>query len=200
MTKFLLIRHATTDSVGKRLSGRTPGVFLNEEGRAQAQNLAKRVASLPIKAVYSSPLERAVETARPIAEMLHLKTTISNDFLEIDFGEWTNRLFDELHKDVQFQRFNSFRSGTRITGGEAMHEAQARIITGLQKLCVQHPNEAVAVVSHSDLIKAAIAYYAGIHLDLFQRIEVSPASVTIIEMYNETPRLMLINHTGNLTL
>lgn len=196
MTKFLLIRHATTDTVGKRLSGQTAGVHLNEEGKRQAQNLAKRLTNISITAIYSSPLERAVETAEFIAKSHQLQTIIQEDFLEINFGDWTNCSFDALQQQQQFQLFNSFRSCTRIPGGELMLEAQARMVAGLQQLCVQHPNETVAVVSHSDLIKAAITYYAGIHLDLFQRIEVSPASVSIVEVYAETARIMLVNGSG----
>lgn len=113
----------------------------------------------------------------------------------MDFGEWTNCSFDELQHQKSFQLFNSFRSASRIPGGELMLEAQARIVAGLQKLCVQHTNETVAIVSHSDMIKAAIAYFAGIHLDMFQRIEISPASVSIVEVYEETARIMLVNGT-----
>ena len=198
MTKFLLIRHATTNTVGKKLSGRIAGVHLNEQGINQAQHLAERLTNIPITAIYSSPLERAVETAGPIAKSHQLETIICKDFLEIDFGEWTDRSFDDLQHQKQFQLFNSFRSATRIPGGELMLEAQARIVSGLQQLCMQHPNETVAVVSHSDLIKAAVTYYAGIPLDLFQRIEISPASVSIIEVYEETARIMLINDVGGI--
>jgi probable phosphomutase (TIGR03848 family) len=198
MTKFLLIRHATNHTVGKRLAGRTAGIHLNEEGKAQAQNLAQRLKSIPIKSVYSSPLERAVETAQPIAALHNLETIINEDFLEIEFGQWTNCLFDDIAHDLQFQRFNSFRSCTRIPGGESMLEAQARMITGLERLCIKHPQETVAVIGHADLIKAAVAYYAGIHLDMFHRIEISPASVSIVEIYEETARILLVNDRGEL--
>ena len=200
MTKILLIRHATTDSVGKRLSGRTPGVHLNSEGQAQAQKLALRLAGLPIAAIYSSPLERALETAGPLAENHNLQTIINKDFLEIDFGKWTNRTFIELQNEPQFKLFNQFRSGTRIPDGELMLEAQARIVSGLQKLCAQYPQKTIAVVSHSDLIKAAVAYYAGIHLDMFQRLEISPASVSIIQIFEETAQILLVNDTGEFNI
>ena len=198
MIRILLIRHATTDAVGKRLSGRMPGVHLNEEGRKQAGHLASAVIGLPLAGIYSSPLERALETAEPMAKLLKLKTVASDSFLEIDFGQWTNCSFEQLQNDQAFQRFNSFRSATRIPGGESMLEAQARIITGLQKLHGKHQEETVAVISHSDLIKAAISYYAGIHLDMFQRIEISPASVSILDIFENTARIILINHTGEL--
>jgi probable phosphomutase (TIGR03848 family) len=196
MTRFFLIRHAATDAVGKRLAGRTAGVHLNGEGQAQAQKLAERLAASSISAIYSSPLERALETAAPLADALGLQTLISNDFIEMDFGEWTNCAIEDVMKDERFRQFNSFRSCTRIPGGETMMEAQARIIAGLEKLRLEHRGQIVAVVSHGDLVKAAVAYYAGIHLDLFQRIEIDPASVSIITVYDETARILQVNDTG----
>jgi probable phosphoglycerate mutase len=196
MTRFFLIRHASTDAVGKRLAGRTAGVHLNEEGRAQAQRLAERLAASSISAIYSSPLERALETAAPLADVLGLQASISNDFIEIDFGEWTNYAIEDVMKDERFKHFNSFRSCTRIPGGETMLEAQARMIAGLEKLRLEHRGQTVAIVSHGDLVKAAVAYYAGIHLDLFQRIEIDPASVSIITVYDETARILQVNGEG----
>ncbi|WP_347156518.1 histidine phosphatase family protein [Pontibacter chitinilyticus] len=198
MTKFLLIRHATTAAVGNRLTGRTAGVGLNEEGQAQARKLAERLAGASITALYSSPMERAQETAASIARALNLETHTCEDFQELDFGHWTDRTFQDIAKDPQFQRFNSFRSSTRIPGGELMLEAQTRMITGMAKLCTQHPQGTIIIVSHSDMIKAAVAYYAGIHLDMFQRLEISPASISIIEVYEETARVLQVNDTGEL--
>lgn len=198
MTRFLLIRHATTNSVGKSLTGRMPGTPLNEEGALQAQQLAQRLAVLPIAAIYSSPVERALQTAACMAKVLQLEPVTSDDFLELDFGQWTGASFDTLAGDQQFQRFNSFRSHTRIPDGETMLEAQGRIVSGLQKCCSRHSGQTVAVVSHSDMIKAAVAYYAGIPLDLFQRLEISPASVTVLELYAETARLVLLNDVGGI--
>jgi probable phosphoglycerate mutase len=198
MTKLLLIRHAATDAVGKHLSGRTTGVHLNREGQTQVQKLVQRLTGLPLAAIYTSPLERAVQTAEPIAKALQLDIIFCDDFQELDFGEWTGNSFETLSSEEQFQLFNSFRSNTRIPGGESMLEAQARFITGLQKLCTMHQHQTVAVVSHSDLIKSAVAYYAGIPLDLFQRIEISPASVSVIEVYKETARIILLNEVGGI--
>jgi probable phosphomutase (TIGR03848 family) len=200
MTKILLIRHATNDTVGIRLSGRKPGVHLNEEGRRQAQKLAARFEGMKISAVYSSPLERAVETAEPVSKILNLETIICEDFLEINFGEWTFKTFKELDELSQFQQFNSFRSFTRVPGGESMPEAQMRMIAGIEKLCNRHPNETVAIVSHADMIKAAVAYYTGTHLDLFHRVEISPASVSIIEIGYGTAVVRLVNYTGELAV
>lgn len=198
MAKFLLIRHATNDTVGKRIAGRIKDLHLNEEGKQQAVDLANRLKHLPISALYSSPLERAIETAEPLAEMLHLKINAHPGLLEINFGEWTNKTIEELNNDIVFNRFNSFRSCTRIPGGELMTEAQLRIIQCIGELNSSHSNETVAIFSHADMIKAAIAYYAGIHIDLFQRIEVSPASVSIIELFGNSARIDLLNHTGEI--
>lgn len=198
MTRFLLIRHGNTDAVGKRLAGRSKGVHLNEEGKQQVQKLGERLRGLPISALYSSPLERAIETAEPIASALNLEIKSNDDFIELDFGNWTNRTIDEMRSDDVFKHFNLFRSATRIPGGELMPQAQLRIVNGLQKLYEKHANETVAVVSHGDIIKAAVTFYAGIHLDLFQRIEISPASVSIIEVYDETARILVINDTGEI--
>lgn len=198
MTRFLLIRHAVTDSVGKSLTGRMPGVPLNDEGKRQAQLLAQRLALLPIAAIYSSPVERAFQTAEVIAKVLQVSTVPNNDFLELDFGQWTGASFDALASEVLFHRFNSFRSNTRIPGGESMLEAQLRIVRGMQSLCEVHKGQTVAIVSHSDMIKAAVAYYAGIPLDLFQRLEISPASVCIIEVHKETARIVVVNDQGGI--
>jgi probable phosphomutase (TIGR03848 family) len=198
MTRFLLIRHAAIDAHGRNLPGRTPGVHLNEKGRAQAQALARRMSGLPVVAIYSSPLERAVETAGPIAKLLGLEIATREDFLELAFGDWTGHDIAGMAGDASFQRFNTFRSCTPAPGGEFMLQAQARMIVGLDALRARHPGQAVAVISHGDLIKAAVAHYAGIHLDLFQRIEISPASVSTVEIDDASVRIIAINDTGGI--
>ena len=198
MTRFLLIRHGSTDAVGKRFAGRMAGVHLDEKGKQQAHGLVHQLKSVSLKAIYSSPLERAIETAEPLAKAFELPIQICDALTEIDCGDWTNQEIDELRNDRQFQLFNSFRSIASIPGGEWMGEAQLRIIKQMQKLCLQHTDETIAIVTHGDLIKAAIAYYAGIHLDLFQRMEIDPASVSVIMVYEETARIQLLNHTGEI--
>jgi probable phosphoglycerate mutase len=198
MTRFLLIRHATNDTVGKILAGRMAGVSLNEEGKGQARKLTDRLGHLPIAAIYSSPMERALETAAPLAAALQLEPIIEADFLELNMGDWTGRAYAEIKKEPAFTYFNTFRSCTRIPGGELMMEAQTRFVAGMQKLYAAHPQQTVAIVSHADPIKAAVAYFAGIPLDLFQRIEISPASVSIIDRYDETARILVVNDTGGL--
>jgi probable phosphoglycerate mutase len=198
MIKILLIRHAMTDYAGKRLTGRSLGIPLNDEGHIQAKNLAERLSGFPVAAIYSSPLERAVETATPIAGTFDLPCVISADFNEIDFGKWTDMEIDDLVSDPVFRSFNLFRSSTKIPDGESMAEAQMRIVSGIEKIRSQHIDKTVAIISHADLIKSAIAFYAGIHLDMMERIVISPASVSIIEIYDETARLVVMNSTENL--
>lgn len=169
---------------------------LNEEGRAQAEGLAARLSSAPLRAVYSSPLERALETAAPLARALGLEVRVSGALNELDFGEWTGRTFSELEREPGWRRFNSFRSGTRIPGGELMAEAQARFVAEMGRLRERHAGEALALVSHADPIRAAVAHYAGIPLDLFLRVEVSPASVSVVEVGEYGPRIISVNDTG----
>lgn len=198
MTTFLLIRHALTDASGQRLTGRTAGVRLNEQGRAQARALAERLTGLPIAAVYSSPLERTSETAEFVARLLGIATIPCEDFLEVEFGDWSDASFEELAAEHSFQRFNTFRSCASVPGGEFMLQAQARMVIGLDKLRRRHPQQNVVVVSHGDMIKAAIAYYAGIPLDLFQRIEISPASISVVEIDEDAVRILSVNNTGDI--
>lgn len=196
MTRFLLIRHATTDANGRRLSGRRAGVHLDAHGREQALALAERLSGLPVTAIYSSPLERTLETADPIAKLLGIEVATREELLEIEFGEWTDRTFAELDEEPGFRRFNEFRSCSPVPGGEFMLQAQLRMVLGVEKLRALHPGECIAVISHGDMIRGAIAHYAGIPLDLFQRIEISPASVSVLEIGDSTVRILGINHAG----
>lgn len=195
MTRFLLIRHALTDANGKRLAGRVAGIGLNEQGRKQASALAERLASLPIAAIYSSPLERAVETAEPVARLLAREVVSREEFQELDFGQWTDRDLAGIAGDPEFQRFNRVRSCAPAPGGEYMLQAQARVVAGLERLRSRHPAATVAVFSHGDIIKSAIAHYAGVPLDLFHRIEIDPASVSVVETDGSTIRILAVNHT-----
>lgn len=197
MTTILLIRHALCDPVGKAIAGRAPGVSLNEIGRGQAERLAERLAELPVDAVYSSPLERALETARPIADRLRLEVREAPGLVELDFGNWTGRTIDELRESAAWQLFNSLRSSSRIPGGELMLEAQARIVAELEGLRACHDG-VVVTVSHGDVIRGAIAHYAGIPLDLMQRLEISPASVSALSFEHGAVRILRVNDTGEL--
>jgi probable phosphomutase (TIGR03848 family) len=191
---LLLIRHAQNDWLGKKLAGWTPGIHLNEQGRAQAEALAQRLAKVPLAAVYSSPLERTLETARPLAEAHGLSVQEREPLGEAHFGEWTGRSLDELREEKLWPVIQVYPGGARFPAGESMREVQARFVAELDAIRDAHVGQTVAVVSHSDPIKMATAYYLGLPLDLFQRLVISPASVTAFSFGRFGPRLVVMNH------
>src|SRR5256885_1002765 len=194
MTTFYLIRHASNDYLtDKKIAGWLPAVHLNEKGRKEAERIASKLAAEPIRAIYSSPLERATQTAEPLARKLDLKVQLTEGLGEIKFGDWTDQSFKQLDQDPRWARWNSFRSGTQAPKGDLMIEAQSRIVREMLLLRDKHPNEAIALVSHGDIIKAAIAYFAGIPLDLFLRIDIAPASLSIIAVDEDGPRILRVN-------
>jgi probable phosphoglycerate mutase len=198
MMNLLLIRHALNDWVGKRLAGWTPGVHLNKEGRAQADALARRLADAPLAAIYSSPLERTLETAQPLADAHGLAIHVREGLGETRIGDWTGRTLKELQEEKLWPVVQIYPSGARFPGGESMREAQTRIVIELDAIRDAHVDQTVAVVSHSDPIKMAVAHYTGLPLDLFQRLAISPASVTAFAFTRFGPRLVCLNHTESL--
>lgn len=198
MTTLLLIRHAANDWVGDRLAGWTPGVHLNEKGYQQAAALADRLAPWPLEAVYSSPLERAVETAEAVAARHSLRVRILEGMGESRYGDWTGQSIKELSKSPEWLKVQYNPSDARFPNGESLGEMQARAVAALESLRERHPKGVVAVFSHADVIKAAAAYYAGMHLDLFQRLVIGTASVTWIQFGPHGPRLVRLNDTGEL--
>jgi len=195
---MLLIRHATNDWVSGRLAGWTPGVHLNEQGRQQAAALADRLAGWPLHAIYSSPLERAVETAEAVAARHGLPVTLLEGVGEARYGDWTGQALKELAQKPEWMQVQFTPSRARFPGGEAMNEIQFRAVAALDALVQAHPQGVVAVFSHADVIKAAAAYYIGLPFDLFQRLVVDPASVTWIRFTPFGPRLLRLNDTGSL--
>ena len=193
MTTLFLIRHAEHALLGHAIVGRAAGVQLSPEGIRQAEALAERLEGSSIRALYSSPLERARATAAAIAAIVGLEVQTVEELNEIDFGEWTDRTLVDLHELEEWRRFNAFRSGSRIPGGETIIEVQARMLRLIERLCTLHPIETVALVGHGDPIKAALAYYLGVPLDLAQRIEISPASVSIVRLERYGPQVLLLN-------
>ncbi|MGC9333330.1 MAG: MSMEG_4193 family putative phosphomutase [Anaerolineae bacterium] len=198
MMNLLLIRHALNDWVGKKLAGWLPDVHLNEEGRAQAVALAVRLADVPLAAIYSSPLDRAVETARPLAVSHGLDVQLREGLGEIRFGTWTGRSLEELKEKELWPVIQVYPSGARFPEGESLHEVQARLVAELDAIRDDHPDQTVAVVSHSDPIKLVVAHYLGLPLDLFQRLNISPASVTAFAFTRFGPRLLVMNHVDPL--
>jgi broad specificity phosphatase PhoE len=195
MAKFLLVRHATHDLLTKKiLAGRQPGVHLNDLGHEQARELGRGLASLPIEAVYCSPLERACETAAPLLRRLKLPLQTADEFNEIDFGDWTGHAFADLDRLPQWQRWNSFRSSTVAPNGESMLEVQGR---GLRKMFeLERQHRVVAIFSHGDLIRAILAHFLGLHLDFIDRVEIAPASVTLVDVNGNGARISLVNGTA----
>jgi broad specificity phosphatase PhoE len=167
---------------------------LNEQGRAQADELARQLKDVAVAAIYSSPLERARETAMPLAARFGLEIQVLNEVSELVYGDWTGRGIDDLTGDAQWHRFNAMRSLARIPAGEMMIEAQARVVAALERLRLAHGGETVAIVSHGDIIKVAVAHFLGVPLDLFHRIEISPASVSVIAVEALAVRVLMINH------
>ena len=196
--QLMLVRHAKNDWVGDRLAGWTPGVHLNDQGRQQAEALGARMAHLPIEAIYSSPLERAVETAQAIAVPHNLEVQVLEDIGETRYGEWTGASLKELAKTELWPVVQVYPSGARFPGGESLRETQARAVAALDALCDAHPQvtDVIVAVSHADVIKAAVAHYTGLHLDLFQRLVISPASLSVIQFSKFGPRLVCLNETG----
>ena len=196
-TTVLLVRHGQTPTTGKVLPGRAPGLHLADEGRAQADIAAERIGALKrVDAIYSSPLERAKETAAPIAKTRGLRTKIDRGLFECDFGEWTGSELKKLMKLPEWGTVQRAPSTFRFPGGESFTEMQTRMVTTLDKLRLQHPGGTIVCVSHADTIKAAVAHALGTHIDLFQRIVISPASVTAISWHPGGPVVLAVNSTG----
>ncbi|MDX1951936.1 MAG: histidine phosphatase family protein [Verrucomicrobiota bacterium] len=188
-----LLRHGNNDLVGKKLAGRIPGVFLNEEGRAQARSLAEELGNIPFAAVISSPLERTLETAAPLAEKRALRIEIADAILEYDFGTWNGKSLEELRSDPNWANFNTHRTSARPVGGEHMLEVQTRAVTFLEHRKQKHRDSSIALVTHADVIRAVLCFYLGMPLDLFNRIEISPGSYTMLELSEWSPRVLGMN-------
>lgn len=198
MTLLLLLRHAVTDATGKRLSGQMPGIDLSERGRRQAEALAERLRPIRLAAVYASPLERCVETAEAVAAPRGMSVERLPEVLEVQYGGWTGRPLAALARTKLWSRIQQSPSTVRFPNGETLAEVQSRAVAALDAIAARHPRSAVVVCSHADVIRLAAAHYAGIHLDLFQRIIVSPASVTAIALGERVPRIVRLNDTGTL--
>ena len=203
-TLVLLVRHGQTPTTGKVLPGRAPGLHLADKGQQQAQIVADRIASLQtakrkVAAVYASPMERTQETAAPISKALGLRTRRNAGLIEADFGGWTGAELKALSKLPEWHTVQRNPSGFRFPGGESFIEMQTRICGAIQRLCAAHPGETIVAVSHADPIKAAVAHAMGTPLDLFQRIVVSPCSVSAILYGVDGPIVLAVNSTGDLT-
>ena len=181
MTLLLLIRHGENDFVGKRLAGRLPGVNLNQAGQCQAREIADLLAAAPIRAIYASPLERARQTAEPLATRLGLEVQLHPGLMEMNIGRWQGRRLKELSKLKIWKTVQEQPSAFRFPDGESFFEAQVRIGAALEEIAARHgEHELAACFSHSDPIALAVAYALGLPLDNFQRIAVNTGSITAL--------------------
>jgi probable phosphomutase (TIGR03848 family) len=192
----LFVRHGQTPTTGATLPGRAKGLHLSDKGRAQAEAVAARLAELKrVDAVYASPLERTRETAAPIAKARDLRAQAERGLLECDFGDWTGRKLKDLMKLPEWSTVQRYPSGFRFPGGESFAEMQTRVTDAAARIVARHPGGVVVAVSHADPIKAAVAAALGTHLDLFQRIVISPCSVTAVVYGASGPTVLTVNHT-----
>jgi probable phosphoglycerate mutase len=196
----LLVRHGTTPTTGKMLPGRAAGLHLSDEGRAQAEAAAGRIAALSKAptAVYASPLERTRETAAPIARALGLRVRTAAGLVEADVGEWTEQRLSRLFKSKEWTTVHRWPGGFRFPGGESFAEMSVRAMDAVLGLVAAHPGESIVAVSHADPIKAIVAAAAGVPLDLMQRLVISPCSISALLFTSAGPIVLSVNSTAAL--
>ena len=197
-TTVLFVRHGENEwTKTHKLAGRTPGVYLNDYGRTQAKALGKRLAGVKLEAIYASPLERTMETAKAIAEHHKLDIQEHPGLLEVDYGKWTGKEIAKLAKKSAWRTVQFYPSGAGFPGGETMYQMQSRFVQEVNGLVAEHPGQIIALVGHADLIKSAVAHYLGVHFDLFQRIVISTASITTVVFTPMGPRVIAVNDTNH---
>jgi probable phosphoglycerate mutase len=196
---ILLIRHATAEYKPGRLYGWTPGVHLSPHGRDEAKRLAERLEVVRLSAVYSSPLERCMETAEAVVSGRRLEVQVTEKLAEVRYGSWQGRTFRSLMKTPLWRTVQLMPSQARFPGpeGESLLELQRRGVEAVEEMRARHRRGVVAAFSHADMIKAIIAHYLGMHLDLFQRIHVETGSLSAIGFYGGFPRVLRVGDTGN---
>jgi len=198
-TVALFVRHGLTATTGKVLPGRARGLHLADSGREQAEAVGERLASLKkVDAIYASPLERTRETAAAIGKRLGLKVGIEKGLVECDFGEWTGAELKTLGRLPEWRTVQRYPSGFRFPGGESFREMHTRVTGTVARLRARHPGQAIVLVSHADPIKAAVADATGTPLDLFQRIVISPCSVSAVAYSDGGPMVLTVNSLGDL--
>jgi probable phosphoglycerate mutase len=198
MTTLFLIRHGLTAVTGSRLYGRTPGIHLDERGRRQAAALVDRFDGVRLHAVYSSPLERCVETMEPLATARRLEIRTSEALVEMDAGNWTGRTLPSLRRTKLWNTVQRNPSRFSFPGGESFVDAGARVLDEIERIVARHPRGRIAVGTHGDLVRMLVSHHAGAHLDQFQRVMVEPASVSVLHVGDGAPRILLVNDTGSL--
>lgn len=199
MTIVLLIRHASNDMLKDgRLAGWTPGVHINSDGQREVDALARRTAHIPLTAIYSSPLERAMDTALAIGTCQHLEVQVRREIGEMRAGEWEGKKISEVNETEIFKQLQTKPIGVHLPGGESIDEVQSRMVAAIDMLVIAHPRQVIAVVSHADPLKAALAHYLGMDLNNFQRLAIEPASVSVVMFGEKGPLVLKINDRDKL--
>lgn len=198
MTVLLLIRHGQTDTAGKRLTGWERGIHLNDRGREQAAALIGRLEGVPIRAIYSSPLERCRETAAPVARARRVSIRVRRALIETGYGDWTGRSISQLRRTKTWRQLHVSPSSVRFPNGESLAGVQERAIAELGRIAEDHPNGVVAIITHADVVALAVAHFAGAHVDQFQRLVIEPASISVVAIGGGVPRVLKVNDTGDL--
>ena len=203
-TLIIFVRHGKTPTTGTQLPGRAPNLHLSDEGKSQAEMIAKEIEKSSssflgkgVSAIYASPMERTQETARPIAKALNLRVRTLKGLNECDFGDWTGRRLRDLSKLKSWSTVQKKPSSFRFPNGESFTEMQNRMLRTVDKIRERHPGETIVCVSHADPIKAILASAVGTPLDLFQRIMVGPCSASVVLYTKERPLVLTLNSNGN---
>jgi probable phosphoglycerate mutase len=192
-TTFFLVRHAAHDRVASVLCGRMPGVSLGPRGHEQARRVAARLSTENVASVQSSALERARQTAEPIAGCVARNVELNDGIMEVDFGAWSGRSFEDLERDPRWASWNKARAVSRPPGGETMLEAQARIVGAIERLESVYRDRAVVLVSHADVIKAALLYHLGLPIDAFARFDIDAASISTLVVGSWGSKVVRLN-------
>ena len=193
---LFLVRHALTPITGKRLTGWLPGISLSEEGRKQAEEVGQRLSGVKFDAIYSSPLERCVETAEAIAVHQSAKIDTVEGLGEIKYGDWQGKTFVTLYKSRGWKELKARPADFRFPNGETIREAQVRGMTEIERLRSKHKNSTILVCSHADMIRVLTAGYLGLSLDLYDRIAIAPTSTTVLLLGEGVPRLLKLGDSG----
>jgi probable phosphomutase (TIGR03848 family) len=196
VTTFYLVRHGVTSHTGHKLTGWMEGVGLSSEGRAQAEGAAAMLAGAPLRAIYSSPIDRCWQTAEIVAARHpRLEVRATEEIGEVRYGTWTGRTLKSLAKLKLWEVVQRFPSGMTFPEGESLRAVQARAVNEIEVLRQRHPKASVCCVTHADVIKLVLAHYLGVHIDLYQRIAVAPASVSAFSVSDRGPYVLGMNWT-----
>jgi probable phosphoglycerate mutase len=198
MTTVFFIRHGLTAQTGKTLYGRTAGITLDHRGRAQAEQLVRRFGAVKLTAIYSSPLERCIQTAEPLGRDQRLPVRVRDDLIEMDAGSWTGRSLGGLRRSKRWGEVQRSPSTFRFPDGESFDDALTRVRAAVDSIARRHRRGRVAIATHGDIVRILMAHYAGAPLDAFQRTVVDTASVSVVSMDRTGARVLLVNDTDGL--